>query len=146
MAKKPGRKGKHTRRSNRPAVTPAAPASSSRAPAESGDAVPSAGASIDRLGIARACVEAWRLERRLRSSDDARLSEAAKRLLEALESAGCRLEDPAGSPFIDGAVMEVIGDVPSAPSLRVAETIRPAVFIAGQLELPAQVLVTVEGN
>lgn len=97
--------------------------------------------AVDLRAVARACIEAWRLERRVRSLDDARLVEGVRRLLGEFEAAGCRVEDPVGMRYVDGVTFEVIGDVPQAESLKVVETIRPAVYIGGQLQVPAQVIV-----
>jgi len=94
-----------------------------------------------RLALARAAVEAWRIERRAAGAGDERLTESARRLLGELEAAGCRLEDPVGTPYVDGAVMDVIGEVPQGVALQVAETIRPAVYVDGNLQLAAQVMV-----
>lgn len=99
---------------------------------------------VDLRAIARACIEAWRLERRVQAMDDARLAEGVRRLVGEFEAAGCRVEDPVGTRYVDGVAFEVIGDVPPGQSLKVAETIRPAVYIGGQLQLPAQVIVSSE--
>lgn len=94
--------------------------------------------------LARAAVEAWRLERRVAGSGDDRLVDSIRRLRGELENAGCRLEDLAGAPYVDGAVLEVIGEVPSSGRLRIGETIRPAVYVHGTLQLPAQVIIVAE--
>lgn len=126
-------------------ATKAVPAFRSSPPAADGAATPAGPAPAAdterRLALARAAVEAWRIERRAAGAGDERLTESARRLLGELEAAGCRLEDPVGTPYIDGAVMDVIGEVPQGVALQVAETIRPAVYVDGNLQLAAQVMV-----
>ncbi|MCX7618480.1 hypothetical protein [Tepidiforma sp.] len=122
-----------------PAAAPAEPAGTAADGMAQGDA--GAPQAVDLRAVARAFVEAWRLERRVRSLEDPRLAEGVRRLLGEFEAAGCRLEDPVGTRFVDGVTFEVIGDVPQGASLKVVETIRPAVYIGGQLQVPAQVII-----
>lgn len=94
------------------------------------------------LALARACVELWRLGRRVQAMGDERLVEGIRKAFEELELAGCRVDDPVGMRYVDGLVMEIVGDVPSASSAAfVTDTIRPAVFVNGRLVLAAQVFI-----
>jgi hypothetical protein len=92
-------------------------------------------------------VEHWRLRRilpRLCDDDRARVQAFSDRVDTWLNQAAISVEDFTGQPYIDGMTVEILTtedrtDIP-AGSLRVIETVKPSVYVAGQLLLPAQVI------
>jgi hypothetical protein len=97
--------------------------------------------------LCRIAVEAWRLSGllpRLCETDRPRVQGAVERLCAHLQQAGVTIEDRTSQAYVEGLAVEVLAveERPDLPpdNLRILETIKPSVYIAGQLASPGQVI------
>jgi len=97
--------------------------------------------------LCQIAVEVWRLDGllpRLCETDRPRIQAAVDRLRAHLEQAGVTIEDRTTQAYVDGLTVEVLAieertDLPPE-QLRILETIKPSVYIAGQLAASGQVI------
>ncbi len=97
--------------------------------------------------LCQAALEAWRLARlvpRLCEADGERVQAIADRLSAGLAQAGVVIQDHTDQIYVDGLAVEILTteDRPDLPpaSLRIVETVKPSVYIAGQLAAQGQVI------
>jgi len=97
--------------------------------------------------LALAAVEAWRLSRvipRLCDADGARVSTIAERLSAVLSQSGITVEEHTGQDYLDGMRVTVVATetneaIPPG-SVRILETVKPSVYVRGELAVPGQVV------
>ena len=97
--------------------------------------------------LCQAALEAWRLTRlapRLCETDGARVQAIADRLSAGLMQAGVVIEDHTDQAYVEGLAVEILTTedrAELAPGiLRIVETVKPSVYIAGQLAAQGQVI------
>ncbi len=104
--------------------------------------------SVGQLDLAKLGLEIWRLGQRLGAGRADRLEDSVRRLTEAFEAVGGRLEDRTGEAFVDGTTAEILhqpdGVVPGSDRLVWAETVRPGVYINGHCAVVPQVILELE--
>ncbi len=97
--------------------------------------------------LCQAALETWRLARlvpRLCEEDRARVLAIADRLSADLEQARVVIQDHTGHAYVEGLAVEILTtedrtDLPPG-ALQIVETVRPSVYIAGQLAAQGQVI------
>jgi hypothetical protein len=97
--------------------------------------------------LCQIAVEVWRLSglaSRLCDSDRPRLQAAIERLCTQLQQAGVTIEDHKTESYVEGLTVEVLAieertDFPP-DQLHIVETVKPSVYIAGQLVAAGQVI------
>lgn len=105
-------------------------------------------ASIDgaalRDPIGRMGVEIWRLQFRLKDSNDARLRDSADRLGRAFSDLGGSIEDRVGERFAPGTTAEILHQPPAADATSewfvVIQTVRPRVMWGSECVVVPQVM------
>ena len=97
--------------------------------------------------LSQAALEAWRLARlvpRLCKVDGERVQAIADRLSAGLAQAGVVIQDHTDQIYVDGLAVEILTTedrTDLAPgTLRIVETVKPSVYIAGQLAAQGQVI------
>lgn len=97
--------------------------------------------------LCKAALETWRLLRlgpRLCEADRERVQAIADRLSAGLAQAGVVIEDHTDQEYVEGLSVEILTTevrVDLAPGeYRIIETVKPSVYIAGQLAAPGQVI------
>lgn len=97
--------------------------------------------------LCKAAIEAWRLQRlgpRVCEVDRERIQAIADRLTASLAQAGVVIEDHTDQAYVEGLSVEVLTievRTDFAPGEhRIVETVKPSVYIAGQLVAPGQVI------
>ena|SRR5437899_3044144 len=105
--------------------------------------------NIARVGgaLALAAIEAWRLSRavpRLCDGDRPRVAAIAERLTAVLAQSGIILQEHTGEDYLDGMRLTVLAtetrpEVPTG-TVRIVETVKPPIYIAGELVLPGHVV------
>lgn len=98
--------------------------------------------------ICLAALEGWRLTRlvpRLCEEDGMRVQAIADRLNATLAQAGIVIQDHTDQPYIEGLSIEIVttedrADLP-AEVMHIVETIKPSIYIGGQLAVQGQVIV-----
>jgi hypothetical protein len=92
-------------------------------------------------------VETWRMEgllSRLCDADRPRVQSAVERLRAYLQQAGVTIEDRTAQTYVDGFTVEILAieERPDLPpeTLRILETVKPSIYIAGQLAASGQVI------
>jgi len=97
--------------------------------------------------LCKAALETWRLLRlgpRLCETDRARVQAIADRLSAGLTQAGVIIEDNTDQVFVEGLSVEILTTevrMDLAPGEhRIVETVKPSVYIAGQLAVPGQII------
>ena len=103
--------------------------------------------------IAQVAIESWRLERllpRLCEDDQTRVRAIGDRVSGWLSQAGVVTEDLTGREYTEGMILEIVTTEvhPELPAntIRVVETVKPAVYVAGQLVLRGQVVLGQRSN
>jgi hypothetical protein len=114
------------------------------APPDPGAQVPIPVRPIDPAILVDLAIEVWRLHgklRRARIPDESRVSlrRSVDRLTEGLADIGIKIQDPQGEQFREGMIWEIA--TLEAPGEVVRETLRPAVYLSGQLVRLAQVII-----
>lgn len=111
------------------------------------------GMAVVVTAVAQVAIEVWRLERlmpRLCEDDQTRVRAVGDRLSGWLSQAGVVIEDLTGREYMEGMVVEIVTtevhlDLPPG-TIRVVETVKPAVYVAGQLVLRGQVVLGQRSN
>lgn len=99
-------------------------------------------------GLCQVALEAWRIARlvhRICDADRTRVQAIADRLREGLGRAGVEIQDHTNQPYVEGLAVEILSTedrADLAPGiLQIVETVKPSVYIAGQLVTQGQVIV-----
>jgi hypothetical protein len=97
--------------------------------------------------LCKTALETWRLLRlgpRLCETDQARVQAIADRLSAGLTQAGVIIEDHTDQAFVEGLSVEILTTeirMDLAPGEhRIVETVKPSVYIAGQLASAGQII------
>ncbi|WIX81927.1 hypothetical protein QRX50_14765 [Amycolatopsis carbonis] len=104
------------------------------------------GPRLSESDVAVAATALWRARKKLTGAQD-RVAKQAGRYLsasqEALDAAGVLIQDHDGTDFDSGLALEAVlfQDEPGLTSERVAETVRPSVYLAGRRIQMGQVIV-----
>ncbi len=92
---------------------------------------------LGRLGV-----EIWRLNVRFQTGRTDRLSDSIERLTDVFAQLGGVIQDRTGTGLVDGDAAEIIGTTLGDIRGMIVDTIRPAVYVDGELVVIPQISVT----